>query len=90
MNKTIQNVTPHGTFTINVEGQTQSPVKCLSKSTIDEKNPVNCVLKNTTDEKIPVKCLSEGTTDEKIPVKWMSECTTDEKSLGNVCQRAPR
>ena len=32
VNKTVQNVTQHGTFKINVEGQTQIPVKKLPES----------------------------------------------------------
>ena len=73
VNKSIQNVTPHGTFTINVEEQIH--VKFLSESTTDEKIPVNCVSESTTDEKIPVNCVSESTTDEKVPVKLMPVST---------------
>ena len=58
VNKTIQNVTQHGTFKINVEEQTQIPVKQLSE----------CLPEITTDEKVPVKQLPKIITDEKVVV----------------------
>ena len=81
VNKTIQNFTPHGIFTINVEVLTQIPVQCLSEITTDDKVSVTWVPEITTDDKIPVKCLPEIITDDKVPVTCVPDITTDEKFI---------